>query len=603
LTDTGRIRNFAIIAHIDHGKSTLADRMLLATGAVTEREFHDQILDDMDLERERGVTIKASAVTLEYRHADGETYQLNLIDTPGHVDFSYEVSRALAACEGALLLVDATQGVEAQTVANAHLAVSAGLALVPIVNKVDLPTARPDDVAEEIEHALAIDATDALAVSAKTGAGVDTVFAAVIERLPAPAGDPAAPLRALVFDATYDDYRGVIVYLRVVDGRVRVRERVRMMGTGQVYEVTELGRFAPKMTKCDALETGEVGYLIAAIRRLGDVRVGDTVTREGAPAAVALAGYREPKPMVFCGLYPAEGTAFESLRLALERLALNDSSFTYQPETGGALGFGFRCGFLGLFHMEIVQERLEREGGIAVVQTAPNVSYEIERTDGTASVIAGPADVPDVSHIAEFREPVVQVQFVVPTDAIGPLMKLVEDRRSKYLRTDYLSAARVILEFEMPLAEIVYDLYDKLKSVTRGYGTLDYEFIGYRAADLVRVDILVAGERLDALSQILHRSVSERRGRKVLRRLRREIPRHLFQVSLQAAIGGRIIARENIAALSKNVTAKCYGGDVTRKRKLLEKQKAGKRRMKQFGQVSVPQEAFLSVLGARDEKD
>ena len=594
------IRNFAIIAHIDHGKSTLADRMLLATGAVAQRDFQDQILDNMDLERERGITIKASAVTMTYK-LDGKKYQLNLIDTPGHVDFNYEVSRALAACEGAVLLVDASQGVEAQTVANAYLAVEAGLDIVPVLNKIDLPAAHPDEVAEEMEHVLAIPAEDVLTVSAKTGEGVDEILRAVVERVRPPAGSPDEKLRALIFDAVYDDYRGVVIHARVFGGRLRARDRVRTMRGGTVHEVTEVGRFMPEMQAVDELAAGQVGYVIAGIKQLKDVRVGDTLTLEHQPAEEALPGYREPKPMVFCGLYPASGTDFEALRRAIDKLAINDAAFHYQPESSGALGFGFRCGFLGLLHMEIFQERLERDSGLEVIQTAPNVSYEVLTAAGETVTVESPAGLPDHGLIDEFREPVVRAQLIVPAGYIGPIMKLSEERRGSYVRTEYLSTKRVILEYDLPLAEIVYDFYDKLKSATRGYGTLDYEFAGYRAADLARLDIMVSGQKVDALATVVHCSVAERRGRAVLARLRRTIPRHLFQIALQAAIGGRVVARENIAPLRKDVTAKCYGGDVSRKRKLLEKQKEGKKRMKSIGQVTVPQEAFLAVLRADEE--
>ncbi len=594
------IRNFAIIAHIDHGKSTLADRMLLMTGAVGEREFQEQVLDSMDLERERGITIKASAVTMGYE-SEGKEYQLNLIDTPGHVDFNYEVSRALAACEGAVLLVDAAQGVEAQTVANAYLAAEANLDIVPVLNKIDLPAAHPDEVAEEMEHVLGIPAEDVLHVSAKSGEGVEAVMRAVIERVRPPAGGGEEKLRALVFDSVYDDYRGAVLHVRVVDGRLAAGARVRMMQGGTVHEVVEVGRFAPGMQKVEELAAGEVGYLIAGIKGLKDVQVGDTVTLDKEPAAGALPGYREPQPMVFCGLYPANNADFEALRKAIDRLALNDAAFQFAPESGGALGFGFRCGFLGLLHMEIFQERLERESGLEVIQTAPNVSYEVLARSGATLTVQSPAELPEHGGIEEFREPVVRAQLIVPAEHIGGIMKLAEERRGKYVRTEYLSTKRVILEYDLPLAEIVHDFYDKLKSATRGYGTMDYEFRGYFPARLARLDITVAGQRVDALATVVHKSVAERRGRAVLKKLRESIPRHLFQIALQAAVDGRVLARENIAPLRKDVTAKCYGGDVTRKRKLLERQKEGKQRMKSIGQVSVPQEAFLAVLRAGEE--
>jgi GTP-binding protein LepA len=594
------IRNFAIIAHIDHGKSTLADRILLSTGVVTEREFREQVLDDMDLERERGITIKASAVTMPLE-LDGKRYRLNLIDTPGHVDFHYEVSRSLAACEGAILLVDATQGVEAQTVANAHLATEAGLDIVPVINKIDLPSAHAEEVAEEMEHVLAIPAEDVLHVSAKSGAGLEEILRAVVERIRPPEGDAADRLRALIFDSVYDDYRGVVVHTRVFDGRLRAGSRIRMMQRGTVHEVTEVGVFSPRMQKVAELGAGDVGYIVASIKQLKDVKVGDTVTLDGAPAAEALPGYEEAKPMVFCGLYPANNTDYEGLRKAIDKLALNDAAFQYQPETSGALGFGFRCGFLGLLHMEIFQERLERDSGLEVIQTAPNVSYEVLTRAGETLVVESPAQLPENGQIEEFREPVVRTQLIVPAEYIGNIMRLAEERRGKYVRTEYLSEKRVILEYDLPLAEIVYDFYDKLKSCTRGYGTMDYEFRGYFAGRLARLDIMVAGQRVDALATVVHQSVADRRGRGVLKKLRKSIPRHLFQIALQATIGAKIVARENIAPMRKDVTAKCYGGDVSRKRKLLERQKEGKKRMKSIGQVNVPQEAFLAVLGAGEE--
>ncbi len=595
------IRNFAIIAHIDHGKSTLADRMLLRTGVVAQREFQEQLLDDMDLERERGITIKASAVTMPLE-LDGKRYELNLIDTPGHVDFNYEVSRSLAACEGAILLVDATQGVEAQTVANAYLATEAGLDIIPVVNKIDLPAAQAEEVAEEMEHVLGIPAEDVLQVSAKSGEGVDQVLRAVVERISPPEGDGADKLRALIFDSIYDDYRGVVVHTRIVEGGLRAGSRIRMMQRGTVHEVTEVGRFRPRMQKAKELSAGDVGYIVAGIKQLKDVKVGDTVTLDGSRAAEALPGYREAKPMVFCGLYPANNTDYEALRKAIEKLSINDAAFHYLPETSGALGFGFRCGFLGLLHMEIFQERLERQSGIEVIQTAPNVSYEVLTRSGETLTVESPAQLPENGQIEEFREPVVRAQLIVPAEYIGNIMKLAEERRGKYVRTEYLSTKRVILEYDLPLAEIVYDFYDKLKSCTRGYGTMDYEFQGYFAGRLARLDILVAGQRVDALATVVHQSVADRRGRAVLKKLRKSIPRHLFQIALQAGIGAKIVARENIAPMRKDVTAKCYGGDISRKRKLLERQKEGKKRMKSIGQVTVPQEAFLAVLGTDEEE-
>jgi GTP-binding protein LepA len=593
--DPRYIRNFSIVAHIDHGKSTLADQLLLQSGSITPREFREQLLDDMDLERERGITIKARAVAINYT-LDGQEYELNLIDTPGHVDFHYEVSRSLAACEGAILLVDATQGVQAQTVANAYLAVGNDLAIVPVLNKIDMQAARPEEVKEEIMHTLGIDPDEILAISAKTGFGVPEVFRAMIERVPPPAGDPNAPLRALIFDSKFDDYQGVITYVRVVDGVLRLGQQIRLMAEGSEFEVTGLGRFRPREVPCEELGVGQVGYVVANIKKLSDVRIGDTITEVPRSAEQALPGYQEPVPVVFCGLFPASHNQFDDLRTALQKLSLNDSSFSFEPETSDALGFGFRCGFLGLLHMEIVQQRLERESNLALVQTAPNVTYEILTRKGETLHISNPTRIPDAGDIEEFREPIARVNFILPTENIGAIMQLCEDRRGVYLKTEYLSTTRAILSYELPLAEMIYDLYDKLKSATRGYGTMDYEVLGYRAGDLCRLDILVAGQRVDALSVVVHRAHAERRGRKLVRKLKGEIDRHQFEVAIQAAIGSRVIARESISALRKNVTAKCYGGDITRKRKLLEKQKEGKKRMKQVGNVEISQEAFLSVL-------
>ncbi|MFH0910365.1 MAG: translation elongation factor 4 [Planctomycetota bacterium] len=595
-----RIRNFSIIAHIDHGKSTLADRMLLKTGVISERDFREQVLDDMDLERERGITIKAHTITLPYVHR-GEAHVLNLIDTPGHVDFSYEVSRSLAACEGALLLADATQGMEAQTLANAYLALEANLEIVPIVNKIDLAAADCEGVSEEFQQFLGCRREQVLLVSAKTGAGLDAVFDALIERIPPPGGDPGAPPRALIYDSVYDDYRGVIASIRMVDGRLRRGERITMLSTGRVHEVDELGIFGRDLEPREELGVGEVGYLIAGIKNLHEVRVGDTVTTVGSGAR-PLPGYQQPKPMVYCGLYPSANENFESLRKALDRLALNDSSFTFQPESSEALGFGFRCGFLGLLHMEIVQQRLERESDVDLVQTAPNVTYEVVKTNGEVVEVHSPSDVPDPSVVEEFREPAAQLDILIPQEYIGAVMALAENRHADYRGIEYLHGGRrALLHYIVPFAEIIFDFHDKLKSATRGYGTMDYEVTGFRPADLAKVDILVHGQPVDALSMILPREAAAKRARRVLIRLRREIPRHLFQVMLQAAIGGKIIARENIAPLAKNVTAKCYGGDITRKRKLLEKQKEGKKRMKSIGSVRVPQKAFLAVLQRDDE--
>jgi len=594
------IRNFCIIAHIDHGKSTLADRMLQRTGAITDREMREQMLDGMDLERERGITIKASAVSVRY-HRDGEDYLFNFIDTPGHVDFHYEVSRALTACEGAILVVDATQGVEAQTVANAYLAIDANLEIIPVVNKIDLPSARPEEVAMEVESVLGLPAEGCIFCSAKTGEGIDELLEAIAIRLPGPGGDPSAKTQALIFDSEYDDYRGVIVYFRLFNGRLRIGDRIRMMGTGRTCHVTDLGKFMPKMTSFkQPMAAGEVGYMVAAIKTLADVNIGDTITLDAHPADHALPGYREPLRMVFCDFYPAGETQFEQLRDAVDRLHLNDASFTYAPQTSDALGFGFRCGFLGMLHMEIIQERLEREGGVQLIQTAPTVTYEVLQSDGETLQITNPADLPDPSLVREIREPVVKVEIITPVESIGELMKLCETRRGIYKGQQFLSETRQILEYELPLAEIIYDFYDKLKSITRGYGTMDYHLIRFRADRLVKMDILVNGQQVDALSVIVHREKAEQRGRNLLIRLKKEIDRHLFEIPLQAALGGKIIARETIKSVGKNVTAKCYGGDVTRKRKLLEKQKEGKKRMKRVGTVDIPQKAFMAVLEAGD---
>jgi GTP-binding protein LepA len=590
-----QIRNFAIIAHIDHGKSTLADQFLLRCGAISQREFRNQVLDDMDLERERGITIQMHPVTI-YHEDGGQRHELNLIDTPGHVDFSYEVSRSLAACEGVILLVDASQGVQAQTVANAFLAMEHELAIVPVLNKVDLSIARPDAVVAEMEQALGVSPGDVLRCSAKTGQGVEEILRAIVARVPPPPGDPEAPLRALVFNSHFDTYKGVVVYVRLKEGVLRKGQRIRLLRGGTEHEVIELGQFRPGMTACDELVAGQVGYVMAQIKTLGDIHIGDTVTDALRPAAEALPGYKEPKPMVFSGLYPVNNNDFESLREALAKLRLNDASFTYLAETSEGLGFGFRCGFLGMLHREIIQQRLERESELELVQTAPNVTYEVLTRKGETLTIDNPQKVPDAGQIEEFREPVVRVSFLLPSENIGDLMQLCSERRGTYIRTEYLSPTRAILVYELPLAEVIYDLYDKLKSVSHGYGTMDYELLGYRPADLVRLDVLVAGKRVDALSVIVHRAFAERRGRKLVKKLRGEIDRHLFEIALQAAVGSRIIARETIAPMRKNVTAKCYGGDISRKRKLWAKQAAGKKRMKQVGQVEIPQEAFLAVL-------
>jgi len=594
------IRNFSIIAHIDHGKSTLADRMLEVTGSVLKRDMRDQLLDDMELERERGITIKARAVTI-YHEYKGDRYQLNLIDTPGHVDFNYEVEKSLQACEGAILLVDASQGVEAQTVANAYLAIEQDMEILPVLNKVDLAHSRPDEISEEIENSLAIEATDALRISAKTGEGVQEVLDRVVECIPAPVGDPDGPLQALIFDAVNDEYRGVIVYLRMFQGTIKKRDLVRMLGTERDYEAVEIGRFSPKMVKCDELQAGEVGYLVSNIKRLGDVRVGDTLTHAKGPEVEMLEGYEEPRHMVYADFYPTNPGDYTRLRDALEALSLSDSSLSFFPETSDALGFGYRCGFLGLLHMEIIEQRLEREHDLDMIQTAPSVTYRIRKHDGTEEDIRSPGQLPERDKYDDLLEPIARASMMIPAEFIGVLMQISNDHRGIFIRQEHLSTTRVQLVYDLPLAEIIYDFYDKLKSATRGYGTLNYEIVDYKADDLVKLRLLVNGDEVDALSSICHSTQAQTRGRAVLKKLRKEIPRHLFEVRLQAAIASKIIARENIAALRKDVTAKCYGGDISRKRKLLEKQKAGKRRMRQIGNVDIPQKAFLAVLGGDDK--
>lgn len=599
--DTKHIRNFSIVAHVDHGKSTLADRLLEYTGTVARREMRDQLLDDMELERDRGITIKARAVAIRH-HYKGEDYELNLIDTPGHVDFHYEVSRSLACCEGAVLLVDACQGVEAQTVANAFAAMQQNLTIVPAINKVDLQNARRDEVLQEMESSLGIDPFSVIATSGKTGIGTEELLAAIIDRIPPPQGDPDATLQAMVFDSHYDEFRGAIIYVRLMNGTVTKGQKVRLLKAGITYDVLELGQFVPQRRACEQLRAGQVGYLICNIKAVNQVHIGDTVTIPGELAAPALSGYQEPKRMVYCGLYPAEGQDFEELRDALTKLAINDPSFEFEPETSDALGFGFRCGFLGLLHMEIVQQRLEREANLDLVQTAPNVTYEVVTTAGETLRIYNPQKVPEAGQIAEFRQPLVRVSFVLPVESIGPVMQLCTDRRGVYVRTEYLGSSRAILVFDLPLAEVIYDLHDKLKSVTRGYGTMDYEILGYFPAELVRMDILVGGKRVDALSIVCDRRDCERRGRAIVKKLRTEIDRHMFEVALQAAVGTRVIARETISAMRKNVTAKCYGGDITRKRKLWAKQREGKKRMKSIGNVDIPQKAFMAVLDTGAER-
>jgi len=591
----GRIRNFSIIAHIDHGKSTLADRFIQLCGGLTDREMDTQVLDSMDLERERGITIKAQTVALRYAALDGQTYLLNLIDTPGHVDFSYEVSRSLAACEGALLVVDASQGVEAQTVANCYTAIEQGVEVIPVLNKIDLPSADPEKAIQEIEDVIGLDAKDALRASAKTGEGVREILECVIARVPAPVGDPDARLQALVIDSWFDNYIGVVMLVRIVQGSLRPKERVMLMSTRAEYVCEQIGVFTPKSQPCEMLSAGEVGFVVAGIKELRAAKVGDTITRADRPADAPLPGFKEIKPQVFAGLYPVEANQYEALRDALEKLHLNDASFQYEPEVSQALGFGFRCGFLGLLHMDIVQERLEREYGMDLVTTAPSVVYEVELREGSVELVSNPARMPDPARIAEIREPIIATTIFVPQDYVGAVMTLCTQRRG--VQTNLLYSSRhVMLSYDLPLSEVVLDFFDRLKSMTRGFGSLDYDFKAYQPADVVKLDVLINGERVDALSSMVHRASAQARGRELVARLRSLIPRQMFDVAIQAAIGSSILARENVKALRKNVLAKCYGGDVTRKRKLLEKQKEGKRRMKQVGAVEIPQEAFLAVL-------
>ena len=596
-----RIRNFCIIAHIDHGKSTLADRILELTQVVSAREARQQYLDRMDLERERGITIKAQTVRIPYVAADGKEYELNLIDTPGHVDFNYEVSRSLAACEGALLVVDATQGVEAQTLANVYLALDHDHEIIPVLNKIDLPSAEVERVKAEIEESIGLDCSEALPVSAKTGMGVDAVLEAIVKRLPAPRGNPDAPLKALIFDSWYDSYQGVVTLFRVVDGAVRLGDTIRLMSTGKEYEVLRLGVFSPEAADVRELTAGEVGFLCGSIKELGDARVGDTITLADNPAADPVPGFKEVKPMVFCGLYPTESDDYENLKAALEKLQLNDAAFSFEPETSQALGFGFRCGFLGLLHMEIIQERLEREFEVGLIATAPSVVYKVDTVDGKTLEIDNPSHLPDPTKTRVLYEPYVSMDIHVPNEYVGNVMKLCEEKRGTQKNLHYLAANRVVVTYEMPFAEIVYDFFDRLKSATRGYASMDYQPIDYRASDLVRLDILLNSEPVDALAVIVHRDKAYTYGRSLALKLKRTIPRQLFQVAIQAAIGQKIIARETVSAFRKDVTAKCYGGDITRKRKLLEKQKEGKKRMKRMGNVELPQEAFLAALKVGDE--
>jgi GTP-binding protein LepA len=597
--DTQYIRNFSIVAHIDHGKSTLADRMLEITGTVTAREAKEQLLDSMDLERERGITIKASAVTMDYEY-EGHTYMLNLIDTPGHVDFHYEVSRALAACEGALLVVDATQGVEAQTVANAYLAVESGAELMGVINKADLPAAQPDVVGEEIEHVLGVRKNECFLISAKTGVGVKEVLDSICELMPPPPDRSQEKTQALIFDSHCDEYRGVICYVRVFAGKLQLKQKIHFMGAKRTYIITEIGKFSPKMEATGELGTGEVGYVIANIKKLADVTVGDTITDDLDPADNPLEKYAPPMQMVFSDFYPGNNTDYPKLRGAFDKLALNDASFSFVPQNSPALGFGFRCGFLGLLHMEIIQERLERENDIDVIQTAPSVSYEVMTRDGKVTRIESPTQLPDPGHIEELREPIVRLEIITNTDSIGGIMKLAEDRRCKLVKTDYLSPTRVLMEYRAPLAEIVYDFYDLLKGISHGYATMDYEFKCFEKSNLVKIDFLINGTPVDALAIIVHRDNAEPRGRRLIIKLRRAIPRHQFEIPLQVAIGGKIIARETIKAFRKDVTSKLYGGDVTRKMKVLKKQKEGKKRMKSVGNVQIPQKAFMSILDTGD---
>jgi GTP-binding protein LepA len=599
--DARFIRNFAIIAHIDHGKSTLADRFLELTGALQPREMESQVLDSMDLERERGITIKAHPVRLTYNAPDGQSYGLNLIDTPGHVDFSYEVTRSLAACEGALLLVDASQGVEAQTLANAYLAVEHNLDIIPVINKIDLPGAQPEETRRQIEEIIGLDASGAILASAKEGIGTREILQAIIQRLPSPAGDADAPLRALIFDSWYDAYRGVVIVVRVIDGQLRQGLKIRLMAEGQDYEVEQVGIFTPKPVVVDELGVGEVGFLVAGIKRVSDAKIGDTITETGRPAAQPVPGFKELKPMVFAGLYPVEGHQYPELRDALEKLRLNDASFFFEPETSSALGFGFRCGFLGLLHMDIVQERLEREFNMDLVTTAPAVLYRVTTTDGVVEEIDSPAKLPEAGRVQKIEEPVITAMILTPVEHVGGILQLCQEKRGLQKSLEYLSTDRVLVTYELPFNEVVLDFYDRLKTISRGYASLDYHVTGYWESPLVKLDILVNGEPVDALSVIVHRETAYVRGRALAAKMRELIPRQMFEVAIQAAIGTRVIARETVKALRKNVLAKCYGGDITRKRKLLEKQKEGKKRMKRVGRVEIPQEAFLAVLKVGQE--
>lgn len=590
------IRNFSIIAHIDHGKSTLADRLIENTGLLTPREMQDQVLDNMDLERERGITIKLQTISLSYKARDGHTYTLNLIDTPGHVDFNYEVSRSLAACEGAVLVVDAAQGIEAQTLANVYLALDQNLEIVPVINKIDLPSARPDEVKQEIEDVIGIDCSDVPLISAKENINIDQVLEAIVKKIPPPEGDEEAPLKALVFDSYYDSYRGVVAYIRIKEGRVKKGDKIKMMSTGKTFDVTEVGIISPTQKPVECLYSGDVGYLCASMKEVKSCRVGDTITNSENPAKEPLPGYKKVTPMVFCGIYPAEGEDYNSVRDALEKLQVNDASLTFEPETSVALGFGFRCGFLGLLHMEIIQERLEREFDLNIIATTPSVIYKVYKTNGEVMTLQNPTNMPPVQEIEYMEEPVVAASIMSPTEYVGAIMELCQNRRGTFVNMEYLEASRVILHYKLPLNEVIYDFFDALKSKTRGYASLDYELEGYVQSDLVKLDILINYELVDAFSIIVHEDKAYERGRAIVERLKDVIPRHLFAIPLQAAIGNKVIARETVKALRKDVLAKCYGGDITRKKKLLEKQKEGKKRMRQIGLVEVPQEAFLSVL-------
>lgn len=595
-----KIRNFCIIAHIDHGKSTLADRLLEYTGTVSSRDMQDQLLDNMDLERERGITIKLQSVRLNYKAKDGEEYILNLIDTPGHVDFTYEVSRSLAACEGALLVVDAAQGIEAQTLANVYLALEHDLEIIPVINKIDLPSAEPEKVREEIEDVIGLDASDAILASAKAGIGIEEILEAVVNRVPPPEGDKDAPLKALIYDSNYDSYRGAIAYIRIVDGVLRANSRIRMMHNSKSFDVTEIGVHNPRETKVEMLTPGEVGYLAASVKQVSDTRVGDTITDDRNPAKEALAGYKKVTPMVYCGLYPVDNEAYPDLKDALERLSLNDASLEYEAETSQALGFGFRCGFLGMLHMEIIQERLEREYNLELITTAPSVIYEVHQTDGTVFNMDNPAQLPPIQKIEEIKEPYVEVNIMVPKEYVGGVMELAQEKRGEFKDMQYMGTERVKILYEIPLAEIVYDFFDLLKTRTKGYASLDYEWIGNRTSKLVKLDVLVNSEPVDALSCIVHKDKAYYRGRALASKLKDLLPRQMFEVPIQAAIGNKVIARETVKAMRKNVLDKCYGGDISRKRKLLEKQKEGKKRMKQVGSVEIPQEAFMAVLSLNE---